>query len=128
MPLYYREAKAALIVYDITSRASFDQAAVWIKKLNDEVRSGQPTVMTLVGNKTDLEESRCVTSQEGQAMADTANVLFIETSAKINFNITELFVKIAQHLRDGPLVFNEFRGVIKPGTNDPKTAAKGCAC
>ena len=44
-------------------------------------------VVVLVGNKTDLVEKRAVTTEEGDARARQAGVLFIETSAKAGFNI-----------------------------------------
>ena len=45
----------------------------------------------LVGNKRDLEEKRKVKESEGREFAEDNNMLFIETSAKDNFNITDLF-------------------------------------
>ena len=31
LPMYYRRANAAIVVYDVTSEESFDQVTVWIK-------------------------------------------------------------------------------------------------
>ena len=55
-------------------------------------------VIVLVGNKTDLSDSRQVSTNEGEALAKELNVLFIETSAKCNFNVTALFRKVATTL------------------------------
>ena len=59
----------------------------------DDVRSerGQDTVIVIVGNKTDCEAHRTVTSEEGDILAKNMGVLFLETSAKDGHNVTPLF-------------------------------------
>lgn len=52
----------------------------------------------LVGNKTDLSDRRQVSSEEGEAKAAEEGVMFIETSAKGNFNIKLLFRRLATAL------------------------------
>ena len=56
--------------------------------------------MTLVGNKTDLEKYRQITYAEGEAFADKHNMLFFETSAKLNRNITNIFEDTGVHIYD----------------------------
>ncbi len=54
--MYYRNAAAAIIVYDITSEVSFEVLQEWITELN---RLGPPNiVLAIAGNKCDLEEKR----------------------------------------------------------------------
>jgi Ras-related protein Rab-5C len=48
-PMYYRGAKAAIVVYDVTDPASYDRAHKWVDELKSSGGSG--TVITLVGNK-----------------------------------------------------------------------------
>ncbi|KAJ2831276.1 Vacuolar protein sorting-associated protein 21, partial [Coemansia sp. 'formosensis'] len=51
-PMYYRNAQAAVVVYDITRASSLDRAKSWIKELQ---RQASPNiVIALVGNKLDL--------------------------------------------------------------------------
>ena len=52
----------------------------------------------LVGNKTDLNDKREVTTQQGEEEAKKHNLMFIETSAKVGHNVKPLFKKIAQAL------------------------------
>ncbi len=52
----------------------------------------------LVGNKTDLSDRRQVSSEEGETKASEEGVMFIETSAKGNFNIKLLFRRLATAL------------------------------
>ncbi|RUO95729.1 ras family-domain-containing protein [Jimgerdemannia flammicorona] len=70
--------------------------AKWI----DDVRAerGNEVIIVLVGNKTDLNDRRQVTAEEGEKKAKEFNVMFIETSAKAGHNVKTLFRKIAQAL------------------------------
>jgi small GTP-binding protein len=93
IPAYIRDSSVAIVCYDITNRASFLNTEQWI----DDVRSerGNDVVIMLVGNKTDVQERRQVSAEEGQAKAKDYGVLFIETSAKAGFNVKALFRKLA---------------------------------
>ena len=96
IPSYTRDCSVAVIVYDITSRTTFENTNRWI----DDIRQvrGPDVVIMLVGNKTDLGPARAVPVEDGQAKAKELDVLFIETSAKANFNIETLFRKVAAAL------------------------------
>ena len=60
LPMYYRNAAAAIVVYDITSEGTFDVLQEWITELH---RLGPPNiVLAIAGNKCDLEDKREVTS------------------------------------------------------------------
>lgn len=93
IPMYYRGAQVALIVYDITSRRSFDRAKSWVLELSQE--KPKDFLKVIVGNKSDLEESREVSFAEGCEYAHTNNLLFYETSAKDGTNIESVFSDIA---------------------------------
>lgn len=60
--------------------------------------------MALVGNKVDLDERREVNSEEAQDYADANDLLFMETSAKTGFNVSDLFLGICMYLS-----FSSFR-------------------
>ena len=47
-------------------------------------------IIMLVGNKTDLQDKRQVTSEEGEKKAKELNVMFVETSAKSGFNVKQV--------------------------------------
>jgi len=95
-PMYYRGAAAAIVVYDITSQESFHRAKSWVKELQ---RQGSPdVVIALAGNKIDREEEREVAAADAKQYADDNSLYFIETSAKTNVNVRELFLAIARQL------------------------------
>ncbi len=47
--------------------------------------------LVLIGNKTDLEEDRKVSTEEGKKFAKENNMIFFETSAKLSNNVFEMF-------------------------------------
>merc|ERR1719249_349807 len=79
-PLYYRGASAALVVYDITNRESFENARKWIEEV--QTQEGGHVVIGLAGNKVDLAANRKVSTEEGAQFAKEKNFIFFETSAK----------------------------------------------
>ncbi|XP_037017348.2 ras-related protein Rab-17 isoform X2 [Artibeus jamaicensis] len=95
--LYFRGANAALLVYDITSKESFHKAQQWLKDLEKESSPGEVVVM-LVGNKADLGEEREVPLEEGKEFAESQRLLFMETSARANLQVTEAFSTVAREL------------------------------
>ncbi|XP_027731034.1 ras-related protein Rab-17 [Vombatus ursinus] len=95
--LYFRGANAAVLVYDIADKDSFRRAQNWWKELENEFQP-EEIVVILVGNKTDLEASREVTLEEGKAFAESKKLLFMETSAKLNYQVTEAFIAVAREL------------------------------
>lgn len=64
---YYRGAAGALLVYDITSRDSFNALANWLR--DARTLASPNIVILLVGNKKDMEESREVTFSEASQFA-----------------------------------------------------------
>ncbi|XP_025904285.1 ras-related protein Rab-17 [Nothoprocta perdicaria] len=95
--LYYRGAHAALLVYDITSKETLSRAKLWLQELEKEFFHDE-IVIALVGNKADLAAEREVTTEEGEEFAQSKSLLYMETSAKSNYQVNELFTAVAQEL------------------------------
>ncbi|XP_072787997.1 ras-related protein Rab-17 isoform X1 [Taeniopygia guttata] len=91
--LYYRDAHAALLVYDIANKQTFSRAKLWLEELEKKFLPDE-IVIALVGNKTDLAAEREVTTEEGEDFARTKGLLFMETSAKSNHQVNDLFMAI----------------------------------
>jgi len=82
-----------VLVYSINSAKSFEVVQVLYEKIADLV--GNPRVpVVLVGNKKDLESEREVSTADGQKLAKEISAVFLETSAKDNFCVTDLFQNI----------------------------------
>ena len=86
---YYKLAKGVIVVYDITSRDSFNNSRDWLQKIKKNIKDN--IKILLVGNKNDLDFRRCVLYEEGQELADEFGAIFFETSAKTNYNVNEIF-------------------------------------
>jgi len=86
---YYKGAKGAFVVYDITKKESFESIDKWI---NDLINSSDKNItILLIGNKCDLEEQRKVTKEEGEEKAKSFKIAFIETSALNGQNLEKAF-------------------------------------
>ncbi|BAU02703.1 hypothetical protein LR48_Vigan10g034600 [Vigna angularis] len=95
---YYRGALGAMLVYDITKRATFVNVRKWLHELREF--GGDDMVVVLVGNKSDLAQSREVEKEEGKGYAETERLCFMETSALQNQNVEEAFLEMITKIHD----------------------------
>ena len=79
------KAHAIAVVFDITNRSSFEKA----QKLLDSVNPRASSI--LIGNKVDLHDYRKVSYEEGRLLARIHRLEYIETSARLNYNVDEAF-------------------------------------
>ena len=92
---YYRQADAVLLVYDITKKSTFDRVkSFYIKNIKDKCPKG--VSILLLGNKTDKENERQVTYEEGIALASEENYEFKESSCLQNKNVTGAFESLIE--------------------------------
>jgi len=119
--MYYRNANAAIIVYDISNYQSFERAQKWISELLEKANSG--IILALCGNKNDLEKERKVNFEDAQKYADSIGSIFLEVSAKTNHNIDNLFEALAYKLPKIPI---EKTGISMTEKKDPEP--RNCSC
>lgn len=110
---YYRDAAGALLVYDITRRESFNHLSRWLEEAR---QNGNPNMtIMLIGNKSDLEHRRAVSTKEGDIFAQENGLVFLETSAKSAANVETAFIKTAENIYEK----------IKEGVYDPSREGNG---
>jgi small GTP-binding protein len=119
-PIYCRNARAAMLVYDITCRASFDNLDQWLSI----VRNGRDMPLVLVGNKTDLSTQRMVDRDLGYEWAQREGAKFYETSATTNDFVKEAFVGLAVSAVDGTAKPTEIDAI--EGLTDENGIGKEC--
>ena len=86
---YYKGAKGAFIVYDITRKNTFDSVSRWVSDLT--ATADKKISIILIGNKSDLEDQRQVTKEMGEEKANQLQVAFLETSAMSGENLEKGF-------------------------------------
>ena len=93
--LFYKDANAALLVYDISNKYTFEELQnYWI----DQVRDSAPKdiILAIVANKSDLIESEQVDEAMAREFAKDNGALFALTSAKTTAGVESLFLDIAK--------------------------------
>ncbi|CAD8096323.1 unnamed protein product [Paramecium primaurelia] len=89
-------AIGGILVFDVTSRQSFQGLVQWYEKIQsyacDDIE------LIIVGNKTDLNEYRQVSQKEGMQFAKQYNFEYYETSAKSGLNVNKVFEYLAQKI------------------------------
>ena len=93
---YYKGAKGALLVYDISRKSTFENIDNWLLDL--KTNGDKNILIILIGNKADLLEKREVSIEEAQTKAEQYNIAFLETSAKTGDNINKAFSQLIEEV------------------------------
>jgi Ras-related protein Rab-1A len=95
---YYRGAHGIMLVYDVTDGESFTNIQQWLTEIS---RYGSDTVTKLlIGNKSDQENKRVISTNSGKEYAESLNINFIETSAKTSNNIDDAFYQMTREIKN----------------------------
>ncbi|KAM7534427.1 hypothetical protein Aperf_G00000113671 [Anoplocephala perfoliata] len=91
----FRDAKAFVIVYDVTSRDSFQKIREeWLQMADNQ--GGEPVPIFFAGNKADLIRLKEVPTEEAQRLSQLQYAHgFFETSALTGQNVQNLFQSVA---------------------------------
>ena len=90
---YIKKAYGVLLVYDISERQSFLNIENWMQSIKEN-SDGLPTI--LIGNKSDLNDERKVSFEEGNQKAEEFGCPFYETSCKNGDNVNKCFIELAE--------------------------------
>ncbi|OHT08998.1 Ras-related protein RABF2b [Tritrichomonas foetus] len=124
-PIYYREAAAAIIVFDRTSFPTFENMQSWIEKFTEI--AGSEAIIVIVGNKTDLVDDIVVSEEQAQTWANEHGYAYFSTSAKDSESVKSVFHHIAKAILDNN---GKKFAVVQSGPSslDIHETEKKCAC
>lgn len=103
---FFGRADGFVLTYDISNRPSFDHVIGWMRDI--KTRAPPDCDIVLCGNKSDLDNDRVVTFDEGKQLADDYGVQFYETSALTGHNVEKMFSALATTIKHKRI--DEFEG------------------
>jgi len=95
-PMYYRNAAAAIVCFDVTDEATFNTMKDWVEELKTNVVD-KNLVIAIACNKADLD-TRTVSRARAEQFARSINAIILDTSAKENFGVAELFAAVSERV------------------------------
>ena len=131
---YYKGAKGAFVVYDITRKGSFESIEKWVNDLTST--ADKKLTIVVIGNKCDLEDQRQITKEQGEEKANKLEVAFLETSAFSGENLDKAFEMMMNEiykkcheemLAEGDVdIIEGGQDINLAKKNDKTEAKKGC--
>ncbi|KXX81736.1 Ras-related protein Rab-18 [Madurella mycetomatis] len=128
---FYRGGHGVILVYDISSRASFLALDKWFEEA--EANTTEDVVLYLVGSKLDKAlQGRQVSPEEGRALAEAHGAHFCEASAKTGENVRKPFVEVVNQIVQNPDLLATARSGRAAGTvsmnGGDQSSFSGCSC
>ena len=115
--VFYKDARIAILVYDITRRETFDEIKnYWIQQIKEN--APENTIIGLAANKSDLYDSEKVSEEEGKSLANEIGAIFRMTSSYENLGIAELFTSIGYKLLNPDLKIDNNKIQANQNNND----------
>jgi Ras-related protein Rab-8A len=116
---FFGRADGFVLTYDISNRPSFDHVIGWMRDI--KTRSPPDCDIVLCGNKSDLDNDRVVTTDEGKQLADEYGVQFFETSALTGQSVEKMFMSLATIIKHKRI--DEFEGSSLQGAPSADNAS-----
>lgn len=125
---YYRGAMGIILVYDVTDERTFKNIKTWFNTVSEH--ANDDAQLLLVGNKSDMD-TRVVTTEQGETLAKELGIPFVESSAKEDSNVDEIFftlAKLIQEKVDSNQVNNAENGRDGININTSSSSSKSNCC
>ena len=100
---YYKGAKGAMIVYDVTNQTSFNNVDKWYFEIKE--KASKNINLMLIGNKTDL--NKVISSEDAVNKAKSLNIPIMETSANNSSYVKEAFFDLIKEMYKSVLKLKE---------------------
>ncbi|XP_054721509.1 ras-related protein Rab-21-like [Uloborus diversus] len=94
-PIFYKEAKAALCIFDLSSESSFCELSPWINSVKNY--ASEDCLLMIIGNKSDLQRHEH-SKNEGKKVAELIGAQYFEVSAASGKGLMNMVIYIAKHL------------------------------
>lgn len=121
---FFGRADGFVLTYDISNRPSFDHVIGWMRDI--KTRAPPDCDIVLCGNKSDLDNDRVVTYEEGKQLSDEYGVQFFETSALTGQNVEKMFNALATTIKHKRI--DEFEGNnIQTATSSDNASTSGAS-
>jgi len=93
--MFYKDANAAVLVYDITRKDSFEELQnYWSQQIKESSPSN--IILAIAANKSDLISQEAVEEEKAREFANELGAIFVSTTATTVESINELFIEIAK--------------------------------
>ena len=139
--MFYKDANAAVLVFDITRKDSFEELQnYWAQQIKE--CSPPQIILAVAANKSDLIGKEAVDEEQSRAFANELGAIYVSTTATTVESINELFIEIAKkytnatdikikgddEVQEQPEDKNDNVKLSKEKTNEKKERKKGGFC
>lgn len=93
---YMKSADGFLVCFDLTSESTLENVTYWINSIKNTARKNAS--MLIIGNKSDLNEDREVTTEQGKQFAAKNGIDYLETSSKMHIGVDEAFETLVKKI------------------------------
>ena len=93
---YMKSADGFLVCFDLTSESTLENVTNWINSIKNTARKNAS--MLIIGNKSDLNEDREVTTEQGKQFAAKNGIDYLETSSKMHIGVDEAFETLVKKI------------------------------
>ena len=139
--MFYKDANAAVLVFDITRKDSFEELQnYWAQQIKE--CSPPQIILAVAANKSDLIGKEAVDEEQSRAFANELGAIYVSTTATTVESINELFIEIAKkytnatdikikgddEVQEQPEDKNDNVKLSKEKTNETKERKKGGFC
>ncbi|CAH1098796.1 unnamed protein product [Psylliodes chrysocephalus] len=105
-PSYYRDAQGAILVFDVSSYATFSKLEMWLNEL-ETYSTKNDIIKMIVGNKIDVDK-REVSREEAMRFAKRHHTLYIEASAKTKDGVESAFEELVHKIIQTPNLWDSY--------------------